>query len=405
MAEFQYIAIDRDGNKVSSSIEHVDEGSALQTLSGAGLYVLKVKRASPLKTLLKKSLFFKKISRKTLIEFSNNLSIMVRAGIPITEALRELTEAEKEHTFREILRAITSNIQLGASLSESLEPYKKLFPPIFLNLIKVGEETGRLDESMKEIAEHLKRVEELNAAIKRSMIYPIFAITATLGAMFFWLIYVLPKIMQVFKDLKITLPLTTRVLMVISDLSRQFWFILPAGLIALFVLTRILKTREETKLILDMLALRLPVIRLIVYNKFLALFSEQMRILIVAGITIDRTFDMLLEVMDNVLFKRAIRRIKTQVLSGGSIADGIQGEKIFSPLIGRMIRVGETTGNMDEQLKFLSDFYLQKLDDISQKLSKMIEPIVIGIIGIMFAFIIVGLIGPIYEIISTLGKM
>jgi type II secretory pathway component PulF len=405
MAEFQYIAIDRDGNKVSSSIEHVDEGSALQTLSGAGLYVLKVKRASPLKTLLKKSLFFKKISRKTLIEFSNNLSIMVRAGIPITEALRELTEAEKEHTFREILRAITSNIQLGASLSESLEPYKKLFPPIFLNLIKVGEETGRLDESMKEIAEHLKRVEELNAAIKRSMIYPIFAITATLGAMFFWLIYVLPKIMQVFKDLKITLPLTTRVLMVISDLSRQFWFILPAGLIALFVLTRILKTREETKLILDMLALRLPVIRLIVYNKFLALFSEQMRILIVAGITIDRTFDMLLEVMDNVLFKRAIRRIKTQVLSGGSIADGIQGEKIFPPLIGRMIRIGETTGNMDEQLKFLSDFYLQKLDDISQKLSKMIEPIVIGIIGIMFAFIIVGLIGPIYEIISTLGKM
>jgi type II secretory pathway component PulF len=130
-----------------------------------------------------------------------------------------------------------------------------------------------------------------------------------------------------------------------------------------------------------------------------------MRILIVAGINIDRTFDMLLEVMDNVLFKRAIRRIKTQVLSGGSIADGIQGEKIFPPLIGRMIRIGETTGNMDEQLKFLSDFYLQKLDDISQKLSKMIEPIVIGIIGIMFAFIIVGLIGPIYEIISTLGKM
>lgn len=405
MAEFRYIAIDRDGNKVSSSIEELDEGSALQALSRAGLYVLKIKKASSLKTVLKRSLFFKKISRKTLIEFSNNLSIMLRAGIPITEALRELTETEKEHTFRERLRAITSNIEIGASLSESLEPYKKLFPPIFLNLIKVGEETGRLDESLKEIAEHLKRVEELNAAIKRSMIYPAFAITATLGAMFFWLIYVLPKIMQVFKDLKITLPLTTKILMAISDLSRQYWFIFPAGLVALLVLTRLLKIKEETKVILDRIALRLPVIKHIVYNKYLALFSEQMRILIVAGITIDRTFDMVIEVMDSIPFKRAIRRIKTQVLSGGSIADGIQVEKIFPPLIGRMIRVGETTGNMDEQLKFLSDFYLQRLDDISQKLSKMIEPIVIGLIGIMFAFIIVGLIGPIYEIISTLGKM
>jgi len=405
MAEFRYIAIDRDGNKVSSSIEELDEGSALQALSRAGLYVLKIKKASSLKTVLKRSLFFKKISRKTLIEFSNNLSIMIRAGIPITEALRELTESAKEPFFRERLRAITSNIEMGASLSESLEPYKKLFPPIFLNLIKVGEETGRLDESLKEIAEHLKRVEELNAAIKRSMIYPAFAITATLGAMFFWLIYVLPKIMQVFKDLKITLPLTTKILMAISDLSRQYWFILPAGLVALLVLTRLLKIKEETKVILDRIALRLPVIKHIVYNKYLALFSEQMRILIVAGITIDRTFDMVIEVMDSIPFKRAIRRIKTQVLSGGSIADGIQVEKIFPPLIGRMIRVGETTGNMDEQLKFLSDFYLQRLDDISQKLSKMIEPIVIGLIGIMFAFIIVGLIGPIYEIISTLGKM
>lgn len=405
MAEFQYIAIDRDGNRIRSSIEHIDEISALETLRGAGLYVLRIKRVSGIGDLLKKLFSVKKLKRRTLIEFSSNLSIMLRAGIPITEALRELTEQERDSFFKEKLRAITSNIELGSTFSESLEQHRTLFPSVFLNLIKVGEETGRLDQSLKDISEHLKRMEELNQAIKRAMIYPVFALIATLGAMFFWLVYVLPKIMQVFKDLKITLPLTTRILMVASDLARQFWFILPLGLTGIYLIWRLFRLREGTRNIIDRIVLRLPIVKLIVYNKLLAIFSEQFRILTVAGITIDRTFEMLYQVMDSIPFRRAIMRIKEQVIAGGSIADAISREEIFPPLLTRMIRVGETTGNMDEQLKFLSDFYLQRLDDISQRLSKLIEPVVIAIIGIMFAFIIVGLIGPIYEIISTLGKL
>lgn len=405
MAEFQYIAIDRDGNIIRSSIEHIDEISALETLREAGLYVLRIKRVSGIGDLLKKLFSVKKLKRRILIEFSSNLSIMLRAGIPITEALRELTEQERDSFFREKLRAITSNIEHGSTFSESLEQHRTLFPSVFLNLIKVGEETGRLDQSLKEISEHLKRIEELNQAIKRAMIYPVFALIATLGAMFFWLVYVLPKIMQVFKDLKITLPLTTRILMVASDLARQFWFILPLGLTGIYLIWRLFRLREGTRNIIDRIVLRLPIVKLIVYNKLLAIFSEQFRILTVAGITIDRTFEMLHQVMDSIPFRRAIMRIKEQVIAGGSIADAISREEIFPPLLTRMIRVGETTGNMDEQLKFLSDFYLQRLDDISQRLSKLIEPVVIAIIGIMFAFIIVGLIGPIYEIISTLGKL
>lgn len=404
MAEFRYTAIDRDGRKISSSIYAISEEAVLDSLSNAGLYVLSIKRASLWATKFSEIFVFKKISRKTLIEFSNNLSIMLKAGIPLTEALRELADAEKEHFFREKLRTITSNIELGGSLSESLEEYKRLFPPVFLNLVKVGEETGRLDQSFKEIAEHLKRMEDLSSAIKRAMIYPTLAITATLGAMLFWLIYVLPKIMQVFKDLKISLPLTTRALMAVSDFTGHYWFLLPLTIVVFYMVIKILKAQEKTKEIVDRLILKIPVISLIIYNKLLALFSEQMRILFVSGITIDRIFDMLIDVMDSMPFKRAISRIKEQVLSGGSIGDGLSSERIFPPLIGRMIKVGESTGNMDEQLKFLSDFYLAKLDDVSQKLSKLIEPVVIGLIGIMFAFIIVGLIGPIYEIVSTLGK-
>lgn len=405
MAEFQYIAIDRDGRKIRSSIETIDENSAIESLYGAGLHVLKIKKVTTPSNIIKRLLFLKKIKRRVLIEFSNNLSIMLRAGIPVTEALRELTESEKDSFFRDKLRTITSSIEMGSTLSDSLERYRRLFPSVFLNLVKVGEETGRIDESLREVAEHLKRIEELNQAIKRAMIYPVFALIATLGAMFFWLVYVLPKIMQVFKDLKIALPLSTRILMAISEFSREFWFLLPLGLLGFYIIFKLLSLKEESKYIIDRMILRLPVVKLIVYNKLLALFSEQFRILTVAGITIDRTFDMLHEVIDSVPFRRAIIRIKEQVIAGGSIADGIAREPVFPPLVARMLKVGETTGNMDEQLKFLSDFYLQKLDDVSQRLSKLLEPVVIGIIGIMFAFIIVGLIGPIYEIISALGKM
>ncbi len=403
MREFIYTAIDRDGRIIKATMEAQDEVTLLNLLHTSGLYPVRISRKIALWRFWRR-LKILRIKRRSLIEFSSNMSIVYKAGIPIIDGLRELGETEQNPFFRDILRGILRQVELGSGLSNAIALYRDYFPPVFVNLVKVGEETGRLDESFREIAEHLKRMDDLYTAMKRAMLYPIFAITATIGAMLFWLIYVLPKIMNVFKEMKIELPLTTRMLMAMSDITRSFWYVIPITVLLIFILLRFIKLRESTAYYLDKLKLRIPIIKHIVYNKLLAIFSEQMRILIISGITFDRIFDMMMEVMDNTVFKRAISRMKEGVMAGGSISDEMAKESIFPQLMTRMVRVGEGTGNLDEQLHFLSNFYIARLDDISQRLQRMIEPIVILIVGAMFAFIVIGLIGPIYEIVSKLGK-
>lgn len=404
MKEFVYTAIDRDGRIIKSTVEAQDEDSLLNLLSSSGLYPIRISKRIALRRFWRR-LNIQRLKRRDLIEFSNNMSIIYRAGIPIVDGLRELAETEQNPFFREILGGILRQVELGSGISDAIALYRNYFPTVFTNLVKVGEETGRLDESFKEIAEHLKRMDDLYTAMKRAMLYPVFAIIATLGALLFWLVYVLPKIMGIFKDIKIELPFTTRVLLALSDYTKSFWFVIPVGLLLVFIIFRFMRLNESMAYYLDRLILRLPVIKLIVYNKILAILSEQMRILIISGITFDRIFDMVADVVDNLVFKMAILKIKEGVLSGSTISDEMVKEKIFPQIMTRMIRVGESSGNLDEQLKFLSDFYIARLDDISQRLQRLIEPVVIVIIGAMFAFIIIGLIGPVYEIISGLGKM
>jgi type II secretory pathway component PulF len=247
-------------------------------------------------------------------------------------------------------------------------------------------------------------MEDLAAAIKRALIYPAFAIITTMGALIFWLAYVLPKIMTTLREMGVKLPLITRALLHVSDFTKAYWYLIPLLPVAFFLVVQGLKQKENTRYYVDVIKIKLPIVKLVVYNKLLALFSEQLRILIVAGLTIDRSFDIVADVMGSEVFKRAIISSKDSISSGSRISDAMREHAVFPPLVVRMVDIGETSGNLDEQFAFLSDHYLKKLDDISEKMGKMIEPIVIAVIGILFAIIIVGLMFPLYDLITQFGK-
>lgn len=404
MNYYSYKALNADGTIVKGFAEGENIASVYDTLSSRGLYILSVKEASAIITSIKKAFTERKIKRKDVIEFANNLSVMLRAGVPLITALRDIADAAENKYLKAIITDITSQTEMGMRFSDAVQLHKSIFPDVFVRLITVGEETGRLEKSLSDVANHLQRMEDLSAAIKRALIYPTFAIVMTMGALIFWLAYVLPKIMTTLKEMGVKLPLITRILLHISDFTKAYWYLIPILPMAFFAILQILKQKETTRYYIDLIKIKLPIIKLVVYNKLLALFAEQLRILIVAGLTIDRSFSIISDVMGSEVFKRAILSANESISTGSRIADALKEHNVFPPLVVRMVDIGETSGNLDEQFAFLSDHYLKKLDDISEKMGKMIEPIVIAVIGVLFAVIIVGLMFPLYDLISQFGK-
>ena len=401
---FSYKAIGPDGAVVRGTMEGEDIGSVYSDLGEKGLYIINVKRASRFLADIKKAFHARQIKRADIIEFANNLSVMLRAGVPLLTSLGDIIYTAENKHLQDVIVDIRRQVESGLRFSDSVAYHKETFPDIFIQLVRVGEETGRLEKSLSDIAAHLQRMEDLAAAIKRALIYPAFAITTTTAALLFWLAYVLPKVMGAMKDMGVKLPLMTRILLHVGNYAEAYWYfvlLLPA---AVFLLLVVLRKQGFTRYYADMLKLRLPIMKLIVYNKLLALFSEQLRILIVAGLTINRSFDIVADVIGNEVFRRAILASRDSISSGSRISDALREHPVFPPLTVRMIDIGETSGTLDEQCSFLADHYIKKLDDISQKMGKMIEPIVITVIGVLFAVIIIGLMLPIYDLVSGMGK-
>ena len=405
MNYYFYKAVNVDGSLIDGIVEAEDQAAAYDDLVAKSLRVLVVKKASRMAARLRQHFVSRRVKRVDIIECIRNLSVMLTAGIPLLSALEDSIEATENKSLKSALADAKKEIELGLNFSDALSRQKGIFPDILIRLVKVGESTGRLDKSLTDVADHLQRIEDLSQAIKRSLFYPVFAIVTTTGAMIFWFVYVLPKIMNVIQEMGVELPFITRALMAVSNAISTYWYVIVGIVIVCIISIQVMRTREKTRYYYDYMLLKLPIVKLIVYNKLLVLFTEQMRILIVAGLTIDRTLDIVAGVIDNLVFRRAIVAVRENVLLGSRISDTLKDHKIFPPMVTRMVNAGEKSGNLDTQFAFLSGYYIKRLDDVSSKLGKMIEPILLSIVGLVFILILMAVLLPVYELVSKVGKM
>ena len=404
MKLFTYQVVDASGSTIKSSIEAESLDEATSSLVNRGLYILKITQSSNFLATFEGLLGRKKVKRAEIIDLANNLSVMVGAGLPLLTTLGDIGTAVTNPHLQAIIGEIKQSVEQGTSFSDALDPHTRVFPDVFRRLVRVGEETGSFERSLKDVAEHLQRMDDLTGSIKRALIYPAFAIVTTLGALAFWMIYVLPKIVDTLKGLGVKLPLLTRFLIVASNISQRFWYLALILPVLIFVGIKLAKKTERGLYLVDLLKLKLPIYKLIEYNRLLALFAEQMRILVVAGLTVDRTLSIVSDVMGNDVFRRAITTIRDEITYGSTIAEALKRQNVFPTLLVRLVSVGESSGTLDDQFSFLAEHYLKKLDDTSDKLGKIIEPLVITVVGVMFAVIISGLLLPIYDLVSKVGK-
>jgi type II secretory pathway component PulF len=404
MSNYSYKALDADGDVIRGMLEAADESSVYDNLRTKGLFVVDVRKSSIFFKKITEKLLAWRIRRKDTIEFASNLSIMIRAGVPILAALNDIIDTIDNEQLKSTIEDIKKNIEMGSRLSDSLELHKTIFPDILIRLVRIGEETGRLEGSLAEVASHLQKMEDLAATVKRALIYPLFSLITTGMAVIFWLAYVLPKIMQVIRDLGVKMPLLTRFLYEVSKITEDYWYVLLVIPLLIVAVWQVMKLRPISRYYLDYIRIKAPIIKLLVYNKLLALFCEQMRLLITAGITIDRSLDVAADVMGNEVFKRALLEAKLDIVAGNKISEALNARGVFPSLLIRMVAIGESSGNLDQQFNFLTTHYYKIVDDFSDKIGKMIEPVLIITLGCVMGLMVAGVLLPMYDVFTKLAK-
>lgn len=400
MPYFLYTAMNRDGLLVTGEGEFESLEDLYYSLQRDGLTLVKF---SIKKGIFSKK-FFSRIKRVEIAEFLHQLSFLIKSGVPLITALQDLEEETKNRELKRIISSLRRALLQGEILTDAMKK-TKVFPSIVITLVQIGESSGNLDKTLEEASQHLYRVEEIISKTKRALIYPTLVILTMFGALAFWIFYVLPKILTVFKEMNIKLPISTIILMKIVDFFLSIKFYLPILIILLITILTVLYKHPKTQVFVDSILIKFPIFGRVKRLNFLAFFFEHFSLLLSSGVDILRLLKLMKESFFRKYYIKIVENIENNILRGETISQAMKKEKIFRPLDIRMVIVGEATGRLDEQMKILAKYYYSEVQNILDTLTKILEPVVLGIVGLIFLIIIIALIGPLYELISQLGKV
>ncbi len=334
--------------------------------------------------------------------FTRNLKVMVSAGLPLTKALPSLAKQVKSKKFQKILFDISERIERGESFSSAISNYPKTFPELYQNMIKVGEAGGRLEEVLEILALQMERENELKSKVKGAMIYPAIVIFAMIGVAILMLTLVVPKLAATFEDLKIELPLTTRIVIGTGKFLEKNWYFLIFFFIFLFILfSQILKT-ERGKKFFDSILLKMPVISDIIKKNNSALSARTLSSLIAAGVSLPRALEITANTLGNIFYREALIEGAKRVKKGEKLSQVLKNYQKFIPLtVISMIEVGEETGATVEILAKLANFYEEEVTRATKNLASVIEPVLLLIVGGAVGFFAVSMVQPIYSMLEA----
>ena len=409
MTVFAYSAADQSGKIVKGEREAPDQTALGHALKAEGFLLLDAEEKKGVKGFLHVDLgqVLSRLRPVSLVEkmfFARNLSVMVAAGLSLTRSLDALAEEAKNPKFKRMVTDCNEAIAKGKTLAEGLSAHKKIFGELFINMIEVGEATGKLTSVLKLLANQMKRDHALRKRVKGAMIYPVIILLALTGIGTMMMIYVVPTITSVLIDLHVPLPVTTRAIIWVSNtLVHRGIYVLMALVAVGAGVWRVRKTAGG-RTFFDRWSLKLPVFGSLIRQFNTARFCRTLSYLLTAGVPIVRSLEITAGVLSNTLFREAVRG------SAGGIQKGKQlnallaeHRDLFQPLVVQMVAVGEETGKISEMLLRLALFFEEEVAAVTKNLSTIIEPILMVIIGIAVGFFAVSMLQPIYTSLGSIG--
>ena len=343
------------------------------------------------------------IPRREIIHFCFHLELLVRSGVPILEGLSDLRDSLEHPRFREVVASLIESIEGGQRLSQAMEGQPKVFNKVFVSLIRAGETSGRLPEVLKSLTESLKWEDELASQTKKLIMYPAFVGTIVIAATFFLMIYMVPQLKQFVKNMGQVLPLQTQVLFFVSDLLVSYWYV--ALLLPLLIVAGIkiaLATNPLARIRFDAAKLRLPLVGDILRKIILSRFANTFALLYASGIPILDSIRTTQDVVGNLVVRQGLERVEQLIVEGQNVTAAFHSIGFFPPLVIRMLRVGESTGALDDALMNVSYFYNRDVKESVEKVQQLIEPMLTVVLGCLLGWIMLSVLGPVYDIISKI---
>ena len=391
MADWGYVAIDKSGKEIKGSKEAENEEQVKRELKAQGLIVLEVTEQNALTKDINFD-FGGKPTPRDMAVFCRQFASITRAGVTIIQTMSMLAEQTENKKMQKALFAVKADVEKGETFADSLAKHPKVFPELLVQMARAGEASGSLEISMERMAIQFERTAKTQALVKKALIYPIVVSVVAVAVVIVMLVFVVPRFMDMFKELGSELPKITLAVIALSDFIKNYWFIIVPIIIAIVVAIKAYSKTPSGKHVFGKLALKIPAVANLVTKTASAQMARTLSTLLTAGVPLVEAVDIVADTMTNIWFKEALKEAVQQIIIGVPLSKPIQSSKLFPPMVYHMIGIGEEAGSTEEMLNKLADYYEEEVEMAVQSLMAAMEPLTIillaGIVGILIAAVL-----------------
>ncbi|MCE5315394.1 MAG: type II secretion system F family protein [Armatimonadota bacterium] len=400
MPVYAYRAITSSGGMRDARIEAASESQAKALLRKKGEQVLQIKAMAVEQTAEQSVRLKKKSSPDEVAGAIRQMSILVRAGVPLVEGLKGLAEQARSQTLKTAMEDITLSVSQGTNLSDAFSKHPALFPTLAVEMAKVAEAGGNLSEALERLADHMETGAEIGRKIKAALAYPVVVMIISVVTVIVMVTFILPRFMKLFDQMGAKLPWTTKTLMTISHATITYWYLFILGAVGIFYAVRQYKNSAAGKRKLDQIALKLPIVGDIVSKVVLNRVLASMSTLLSSGVPMVKTLETSAAAANNEIVKEALLQARKDVAEGSATSQSLKTTGVFPPLVLQMVASGEKTGELPAMLEYICTMYARETDAKVKSLTSVIEPIMIVVLGMIVGFIAMSVIVPIYSLVG-----
>lgn len=427
MPHYKFEAVDSAGKKVKGDVEAATPQEAITRIKGKGYRPMNLKVVSeqasgqkesagtspagggsgvktPAKKFSKNTILFGKVKSKERAQFTQQLSVLLDAGLPIVRSLKILANQLKPSMLKNVVTEVADDVETGSSLSEALGKHPKAFDKLYVNMVKAGEAGGVLDVILQRLAYFLEKAEALKRKLIGALIYPSVVITIALLVVFFIVVFIVPQFEDIFRKQMGTLPAMTQFLMDTSKIVGKFWFVFLAMPFMLFFLFKAYAKTQQGRFQVDRFKLHMPMFGTIIRKAVIARFCRTLGTLLQSGVPILEAMNIVKNAVGNEVVSQAIGHVHDSIREGDSIVDPLASSKIFDDIVINMIAVGEETGELDKMLLKIADTYDAEVDAAVSALMSILEPAMIVGLGVTVGFIVLAVFMPMIQMIQTVSN-
>ena len=344
---------------------------------------------------------FEHLSIEEKINFTRHLSIVIKAGIPLFEGLKIIQKQARKRTLRRVIDQLIIDVNNGQFLSDAMERHRHLFGEFFINIIRIGEASGTLATNLLYLAEELKKSKILKSRVRSAMIYPIVLLAATIGITGLLVFFVFPKVLPIFESLNVKLPLATRILIGVANFLINHGVTLFAALAIFYIVFRLLLKIEGFRYIFHRMIFLVPVFSRLSVDINMANMTRVLQVLMKSGVKIVEAVTITSKTFSNLVYRRALLRAADWIRKGEQFAEFLgskSGKKFFPPLLTSLVEIGENTGNLEDNLQYLTEYYGDEIETSLRNLTALLEPVLLLLMGLIVGFVALSIILPIYSV-------